>query len=113
MLLIIDSGEAWDPKNPEVQSQYAKIGQWFAGLAAAGKLVSGEELQPVKSACTVRFNGRQPILTDGPFMEAKETVGGFALIDVASREEALALAKSWPGSGPIEIRPCVEHPANM
>jgi len=46
-------------------------------------------------------------VTDGPFIEAKETVGGFALIDVANLDEAIEMAKTWPAKGSVEIRPLV------
>jgi hypothetical protein len=48
------------------------------------------------------------MVTDGPFIEAKEVIGGFAVVDVANLDEALELAKSWPG-GDVEVRPIVEH----
>jgi hypothetical protein len=47
------------------------------------------------------------IVTDGPFIESKEVIGGFALIEVADLDEALAMAKDWPGT--VEIRPIVDH----
>jgi len=47
-------------------------------------------------------------VTDGPFIESKETVGGFALIEVDDLDKAIAIAKSWPG-GDVEVRPIVEH----
>ena len=107
MLMFIDSGEGM-PQTPEGQAVYQRIGQWFGQLAQEGKLRSGEELQAVRTATTVRFNGGKPVVTDGPFIESKEVVGGFAVVDAADLDEAIEIAKGWPGGGPVEVRPCVE-----
>ena len=48
-------------------------------------------------------------LTDGPFSEAKETVGGYGILDVADLDEALAIVKTWPANGKLEVRPIVER----
>lgn len=87
---------------------YAAVGEWWGQHSAAGRLVGGEQLQPATTATTVRFETHQTFVTDGPFIEAKETVGGYALIDVANLDEALELAKTWPARGTVEIRPVVE-----
>ncbi len=88
---------------------YAESGKWFEEYTKSGKVVGGEELQGPSTATTVtRTNGKITV-TDGPFIEAKEVIGGFALIEVKDLDEALELAKAWPG-GPVEIRPIVEHP---
>jgi hypothetical protein len=88
-------------------ADYEKSGQWFEKYTKAGKVVSGEELRGPSTATTVsRKNGRVTV-TDGPFIESKEVIGGFAVIDVADLDEALAMAKEWPGT--VEIRPVVDH----
>ncbi len=109
LLMFIDSGKPWDHASPEVQATYARIGDWFGELAATGKLLGGEELQGAQTATTVRFDGGRAVVTDGPFMEAKEAVGGYALIDVDNLDEALDWAKRWPGGGPVEVRPIEHH----
>jgi hypothetical protein len=48
-------------------------------------------------------------VTDGPFSESKETVGGYGILSVANLDEAIAIAKSWPGGGTVEIRPVVDR----
>ena len=70
---------------------------------------SGYQLQPVSTATTVRRgeNGSR-VVTDGPFAESGEVVGGYCIVNVADLDEALALAKSWPG-GSVEVRPVVER----
>jgi hypothetical protein len=110
LLMFIDSDKPWDHSDPKVQQTYGRIGQWFGELAATGKLLGGEELQGAQTATTVRFERDGPVVTDGPFMEAKEAVGGYALLDVDNLDEAIAWAKRWPGAGgPVEIRPIEAH----
>jgi hypothetical protein len=87
---------------------YGRIGEWFQ--QNHGVMTSAEELFAPSSATTVRLDGGSPVVTDGPFIEAKETIGGFAVVDVPDLDAALALAKTWPGSGPVEVRPVKEQP---
>ena len=94
--------------NPDLAAQYERTGAWFEQNVKAGKVIGGEELKGAETATTVRFKAGKPIVTDGPFIEAKEVIGGFALVDVANLDEALDLAKTWPG-GDVEVRPVVEH----
>ena len=89
------------------KADYEKSNQWFEKYSRTGKVIGGEELQGPGTATTVsRKNGKLSV-TDGPFIESKEVIGGFALIDVADLDEALAMAKDWPGT--VEIRPIVDH----
>jgi hypothetical protein len=64
----------------------------------------------VATATSVRVRGGKPIVTDGPFAETREVLGGFYVIDVASREEAVAIAARHPGArvGTVEVRPIME-----
>ena len=95
-------------RDPEVQAAYARTNEWFERYSRAGKIVGGEELKGTDTATTVRFKGGKPMVVDGPFIEAKEVIGGFAVVEVADLDEALAMAREWPG-GDVEIRPVVEH----
>jgi hypothetical protein len=105
----MEDQEKWDAQTrEEAMASYAKAGEWFMKYSKAGKITGGEELQGPTSATTVRVENGKPILTDGPFIESKEVIGGFAVIDVADLDEALAMAKDWPG-GPVEVRPVVDH----
>jgi hypothetical protein len=94
--------------NPELAKQYELTGRWFDQHVKAGKILGAEELKGPETATTVRFKAGKPMVTDGPFIEAKEVIGGFAVVDVANLDEALEMAKSWPG-GDVEVRPVVEH----
>ncbi len=88
----------------------AEIGQWFAEHARSGKIVEGRRLG--RGAKTVRLGRVRkkdlPMVTDGPFIEAKESVGSYAVVDVESEDEALAIAKRWPAGGVVEVRPVAE-----
>jgi hypothetical protein len=89
-----------------------KVMKWFEENGRKGVVVSGEELQGPGTATTVRLKDGKVTVTDGPFIEAKEVIGGFAIAEVKDLDEALALAKSWPGGGVVEVRPIVDHSAH-
>lgn len=76
-------------------------------LLKNGRLVSTEPLQSAHTSATVRVRDGKRVVKDGPFAETKETVGGYFLIDVRDREEALEIAAGWPSArlGIIELRP--------
>ena len=88
----------------ELRARYAQVGAWFAEHAS--KIGSSNQLQGSETATAVRFGpDGPPVVTDGPFMEGKESVGGYAEIDVIDLDEALRMARTWPGRGTVEIRP--------
>ncbi|TCO51272.1 hypothetical protein EV646_101255 [Kribbella antiqua] len=94
--------EAMSP--PELEQAYQRVNQWFIDHAA--KITNrGAKLQGAPSATTVRLDGTEPVTTDGPFMEGKEVISGFLVIDVADLDEALRVVKTWPGCPVVEIRP--------
>ena len=76
-------------------------------LRASGHLLHAEPLQSVQTASTVRVRNGKVSITDGPFAETKETLGGFFLIEARDLDEALAIAAKWPSArlGSIEVRP--------
>ncbi len=100
---------AFDALTPEeLRERYAQVGRWFA--EHRGRLGPGNQLQGPETGTTVSFQGGdRPIVKDGLFLEGKELVGGYSEVEVADLDEALAMAKSWPGGGTIEIRPVVER----
>jgi hypothetical protein len=87
----------------ERQVAFEQVGQWFADNEA--KITHHVHLQPGDTATTVRLGGAEPVVTDGPFVEGKEIVSGFAEIEVADLDEALAIARAWPACPIVEIRP--------
>lgn len=83
---------------------------YVEGLRARGKLVATHALQTVGRAATVRVRAGKTLVTDGPFAESKELIGGYFIVEVRDRDEALALAAGWPSArlGAIEVRPVEE-----
>jgi len=79
-------------------------GKWF--VDHADKIRGGSKLQPAHTATTVRLDrGDEPVVTDGPFVEGKEVVSGYAEIEVGDLDEALRMVRTWPGCPVVEIRP--------
>ena len=109
VLVLARSDEEWEAFSDE-ERDYAAIMRWFGELARDGVLQGGEELQAARTATTVSWDGERPVLTDGPFLEAKETIGGFAVLNVPDLDAAIEIAKRWPArSHKVEIRPIVQH----
>jgi hypothetical protein len=92
----------------ELQARYERVAGWFAEYRS--KISGSNQLQAPQTATSVRCSqDGPPVVTDGPFLEGKESIGGYAEIDVADLDEALRMAKAWPGRGTVEIRPVVTH----
>lgn len=79
-------------------------------LRDSGRLLVTHALQSVDAAATVRVRGGRPLVTDGPFAETKETLGGFFLIEADDLNDAIQVASKWPSArlGSIEVRPIEE-----
>jgi hypothetical protein len=82
-------------------------------VAEAGVYVSGEGLQPTPTATTVRVRDGERMLTDGPFAETREQLGGYYLLDCADLDEAIGWAARIPGAatGCVEVRPVIDYAA--
>jgi hypothetical protein len=80
-------------------------------LRRSGHLIAAEPLQSIKTATTVRVRQGKTSLTDGPFAETKEQLGGFFLIHAQDLNEAIRIATKWPSArfGSIEVRPIEEQ----
>jgi hypothetical protein len=87
----------------ERKRAFDRAHQWFAENADV--IRGSNQLQSPATATTVRLESGQPVITDGPFVEGKEWVGGYAEIDVDDLDAALRMVKSWPGCPTVEIRP--------
>ena len=107
MMLMIPKGyeTAAPDAVPSVEAVAAMM-KYNEELKAAGVLITLDGLHPPSMGARVSFAGGKPVVTDGPFTEAKEVIGGYWMIEVASREEAIAWAKKCPASNneTIEIR---------
>jgi len=107
MMLMIPKGyESAKPGALPDAKAIAAMMKYNESLQEAGVLLSGEGLHPPSMGARVSFAGGKPKVTDGPFAEAKEVLGGYWMIQVKSREEAIEWAKRCPGSENevIEIR---------
>jgi hypothetical protein len=80
---------------------------WLDELQARRAWITGDQLAPPRRARSVRVRGGRPIVTDGPFVESKEAVGGFDIIECGSLDEAVEIASRHPvaKTGTIEVRP--------
>ena len=92
----------------------AEVYAWFEKWAGAGKVADGgAELESISTAKTIRGAGSDRTVTDGPFIETKESIGGFVILEAESLDDALEVASTWPGlsssSVSVEVRPTVDH----
>jgi hypothetical protein len=98
---------------PDQQAAEAKVwyeyGDW---LKEKGWYLAGEALQPTSTATSVRAHDGKPIVTDGPFAETKEQLGGYYVLDVANADEVIEAGSRCPGAtfGTIELRPIQDFP---
>jgi len=112
MLLIHEPvGQRAERTEAEGRALYDQMLQWGASLQSRGVLQAGESLADASRATRVQVRAGRAQLLDGPFAEAKEMVGGFFLLQVATRDEALDLAASCPAAQwcTVEVRevaPC-------
>jgi hypothetical protein len=91
--------------------QEAILGEYMAVRQSPG-VIGGEQLQPVETATTVRVRDGETLLTDGPFVDAKEHLGGYFLVEADDLDAALELAARIPAArmgGAVEVRPLVER----
>ena len=104
MMLMIPAG--YETAMPARCRRDDEMMKYNEALKAAGVLITLDGLHPPSMGARVSFAGGKPVVTDGPFAEAKEVLGGYWMIDVKSRDEAIAWAKRCPASNNeiIEIR---------
>jgi hypothetical protein len=100
------------PSDAEMQTMYGQVDKVNAELQSAGVWVFGGGLLPADSATVVRVSGGATTMTDGPFAETKEQLGGFWVLRCADLDEALAWAEKCSAAcmGPIEVRPFEDEP---
>jgi hypothetical protein len=110
MLLIYGDELALD--EAERQQCYAESSQLAHQLAAAGQFVATAPLHATSTATSVRVRDGRRLVTDGPFAETREQLGGFFLIDAADLDEAIAIAARIPMArrGTVEVRPVIQLP---
>jgi hypothetical protein len=115
-LLIYTDDAVWQREVGEAgqQEQHADYARYTQELVQSGAMKGGEPLEPTNTATTVRLRNGQRLVTDGPFAETKEALGGFYVIQARDLDEAIELAAKCPGAltGAIEVRPIMELPAD-
>lgn len=110
-LLLICQNEANRTKvtQAEETTLYQEYGQLIQELTAKGKFLGGNQLKPTTTATTVRVRDGKRVVTDGPFAETKEQLGGYFLVNANDLDEAIAIAARIPAARTdcIEVRPVV------
>src|SRR5450432_2233168 len=107
LILIYESEEAYAASGPEVWQTAMNAHIHFAEQVPAlgGTILGGDALQPTTTATSVRDD----IVTDGPFVETKEALGGYYVVEAADLDKALAIAKLCPAPyGGVEVRPIMD-----
>ena len=110
MLLIYMEPNAMS--DSEREKCYVDSAQLAQKLHADGKYLAANPLHPTSTATSVRVRSDKPLVTDGPFMETREQLGGYFLIDAKNLDEAITIATRIPAArkGTVEIRPVMEVP---
>jgi hypothetical protein len=110
MLLIYETPDTRETFTGEDGKELmAQVNAIMGELTASGELVGGQALADPSHARSVRTGGASPVVTDGPFTEAKEHLGGYVIVE-CDLERALDIASRWPaiGSGGMEVRPILD-----
>ncbi len=108
MLLIYADEQVWT--EPERQKCYGESTQLAHTLKSNGQYLAASPLQPVSTATSVRVRNEKRLVTDGPFAETREQLGGYFMVDAKNLDEAIDIAGRIPAArkGTVEIRPIVE-----
>jgi hypothetical protein len=108
VILIMDGPESGSMTEEQQKAWYSDIYAWYEKWGGTPQLPdTGQQLQPPATARTIRASG----VTDGPFIETKEAIGGYSVLETGTIEEAVEIARTWPGVAEgwttIEVRPTV------
>jgi hypothetical protein len=114
LLLIYNNEQSWnaitETERQQIYGDYRKLREQ---LLSRGQFVTGSQLQPISTATSVRVRDGKELVTDGPFAETHEQLGGYFLIEAENLDEATSIAAQIPSAkiGTIEVRPLVETAA--
>jgi hypothetical protein len=114
MLLIYHEEQSWESITEAEREQiYGEYRDLRGELESRGQFLDGSELQPVTTATAVRVRDGKDLVTDGPFAETHEQLGGYFLIEAKDLDEATSIAARIPSArtGTVEVRPLVEMAA--
>jgi hypothetical protein len=114
-MLLIHQGDAPTPRDPEAwsrlsQEEQAQVFADYGAINGTPGVESGRQMDDPSQARTVRVQGKRPLVTDGPFAEAKEALGGYLFFEAESIDDAVELAARIPAArmgGAVEVRPLV------
>jgi hypothetical protein len=118
-MLLAGAETEFPPQTPEAgEAALREIFAWFEKWGAAGKIAdSGVHLQPSSTAKTIRPGADgTPVITDGPYLELKEVIGGLVVLEADDIDDAVAVASTWPGmwgGASVEVRPVFDHSGDM
>jgi len=108
MLLIYHNEQRWNEINESERQQiYGEYRQLREQLQSSGQFLDGSQLQPANTATSIRIRDHKELVTDGPFAETHEQLGGYFLIEAKNLDEAVSIARRIPSvrMGAIEVRP--------
>jgi hypothetical protein len=114
-MLICGDPDAWEYDSGDSEDAMREVYAWFEKWSAAGKVTDGgAELEHPRTARTARGGADgQPVITDGPYLELKEVIGGVVFLAADNIDDAMAVAATWPGlkypNNSVEVRPTVVH----
>ena len=108
-LIYGDENGAATLSEDDRNAMFAAYGEFTESIKSSGHMVGGDALHPASTATTVRVRDGETLVTDGPFAETKEQLGGYYLVDAKDMDEALKIAERIPSAryGSIEVRPVV------
>lgn len=107
-VLLLTRGAWQDAGGPESDAVFGRIGAWWGERVAGGTIVGGRRLAPPEAATTLLVDEGRATIVDGPFIESKDAIGGFALIEARDLDEAISIARTFPvPDGRVEVRPTV------
>jgi hypothetical protein len=110
-VLLLTRG-AWQEEGSDQErgEVFGRIGEWFAKHRADGTITEAQQLREPHTATTVVVERGRSTMIDRPLLEAKEAIGGYAIVEVPDLDAALQLAASFPvPDGKVEVRPVVER----
>jgi hypothetical protein len=108
LLLVYGQEKDWfDLTQAQIGAMVADYGKFTQEITAKGQNLGSNRLKPVATATTVRIRDGKRVVTDGPFAETKEQLGGYYLVEAADLDEAIAMAAKIPAArhGSVEVRP--------
>ena len=115
LLIYDDEAQMANASEADTQAMYAAYGAYTQSIRESGNMIGGNQLVPSSAGTTVRVRNGQTLVTDGPYAETKEQLGGYYHVTAENIDEALELASRIPSArgGVIEVRPIVDVTAHV